>query len=101
MRWQKWRDSYKQREPAYFAKLKKDCRSNEHYDLMFIRLARILTGTTGKSRLIFSMGRTAYYATEVPYVVPAKAGTQRRKLFCDVDPCDHKTVLDSGLRVCE
>jgi hypothetical protein len=28
-RWKNWRDSHEQREPAYFARLKKACRSND------------------------------------------------------------------------
>ncbi len=40
--------------------------------------------------LILCLRDKAYHEDGVPWVVPAKAGTQRRKLLCDVRPCDER-----------
>ena len=45
-------------------------------------------GPTGQSRLILCLRDKAHHADGVPWVVPAKAGTQRRRLLCDVGPSD-------------
>ena len=44
----------------------------------------------GQSRLILCLRNKAHHKDGVPRVVPAKAGTQGRKLLCDIRACNER-----------